>query len=227
MARHGVFLEQPERPEQQVFGGLAVHAMVRERASGSIDWAEVGSMVAQLHRLDPAEVAGCYPTPWCSSFPWWDFDVLLSDVASDLDPPALSGIERALARHRGWRDGVDEVVLCHGDVHPGNVIPTEAGPVLIDWDLMCLGPASWDHAPLMTWTDRWGGEAGVYEAFADGYGRSLRGDQVAEALAELRLVAATLMRVRAGRTDPGAAEEAEQRLRWWRGDRDAPMWRAA
>ena len=74
----------------------------------------------------------------------------------------------------------------------------------------------------MTWTERWGGEPGLYEAFADGYGRSLRGDPVAEALAELRLVAATLMRVRAGRNNPAAADEAERRLRWWRGDRDAP-----
>jgi hypothetical protein len=66
----------------------------------------------------------------------------------------------------------------------------------------------------------------VYEAFADGYGVSLRGEPVTEALAELRLVAATLMRVKAARFDPTAAAEAERRLRYWRGDPDAPAWTA-
>ncbi len=101
------------------------------------------------------------------------------------------------------------------------------GLLLLDWDLLCIGPAAWDHGPLMTWTERWGGEPGTYEAFAAGYGRSMRGDPVAEALAELRLVAATLMRLSAGRRQPGAAAEAEVRLRWWRGDPDAPAWQAA
>ena len=72
----------------------------------------------------------------------------------------------------------------------------------------------------MTWTQRWGGDPGIYESFAEGCGISLRGDPVAEALAELRLVAATLMRVRAAhaRIQPAAAE-AELRLRYWRGER--------
>jgi hypothetical protein len=54
----------------------------------------------------------------------------------------------------------------------------------------------------------------------------MRGDGVAEAIATLRLVAATLMRVRAGRHDEAARDEAEGRLRWWRGDADAPPWHA-
>lgn len=184
-------------------------------------------MVAHVHSLDPAEVAGRYPLPWCGSFPWWDFDTLLADVGPLLDEPARAGIDRALARHGEWHQHVERRVLCHGDVHPGNVIATAAGPVLLDWDLLCTGPAAWDHAPLMTWAERWGGEPGTYEAFAAGYGVSMRHDAVGEALAELRLAAATLMRVRAGRSDPAAAEEAERRLRYWRGEPDAPPWQAA
>ena len=78
----------------------------------------------------------------------------------------------------------------------------------------------------MTWTERWGGEPEIYETFASGYGRSFRADPVAEAIAELRLVAATLMRVRAARTSPDALAEAEARLRYWRGAIDAPQWHA-
>ena len=139
--------------------------------------------------------------------------------------PARAGIDAALDRWAGWvrwdeeADAAD-LVVCHGDVHPGNVVMTTDGPVLIDWDLMSRAPAGWDHAPLMTWTERWGGAPGVYEAFADGYGRSLRGDPVAEGYAELRLLAATLMRLRAGRSDPAARIEADRRLAYWRGDPD-------
>jgi hypothetical protein len=38
------------------------------------------------------------------------------------------------------------------------------------------------------------------------------------------LVAATLMRVAASIDDPRALPEAERRLRYWRGDPDAPPW---
>ena len=148
------------------------------------------------------------------------------DRALWLDAASRSAIQAAIDRdvplldaQRGGRP-----VVCHGDVHPGNVLQSDAGPVLLDWDLLCHGPAAWDHAPLMTWTQRWGGAPGIYESFADGYGRSQRGDDVAEAIAELRLVAATLMRLRAGRTDPVAMDEAQLRLRYWRGDADAPQW---
>ena len=76
----------------------------------------------------------------------------------------------------------------------------------------------------MRHAERWAGEPGSYEVFAEGYGRSMRADAAAEALAELRLVAATLMRLRAGRASGAARAEALRRLRYWRGDEDAPPW---
>lgn len=229
LAARGLRVPRMARDDVFVQAGLSVLAQVREHVVGEVDWAEIGAMVAQVHACsdeEVAEVRAHYPTPWCSSFPWWDFDAMLADVGPDLDPAARAGIDRALLA-RDWRDRVDRVVLCHGDVHPGNVLPTAAGPVLLDWDLVCLGPPAWDHGPLLNWAERWGGEPGMYDAFARGYGRSMRGDPVTESLADLRLVAATLMRVRAGRTDPVAAAEAERRLRFWRGDPDAPVWTAA
>jgi Ser/Thr protein kinase RdoA (MazF antagonist) len=183
-------------------------------------------MIAALHALPPPVDAAVLP--WCGDFPWWRFDQFAAPILAELDAEAAAGLERALHRHAGWvaaaRSG--PLVVCHGDVHPGNVVATDTGPVLLDWDLSCIGPAAWDHAPLMTWSERWGGAPGIYDAFAAGYGRSMRGDELAESLAELRLVAATLLRVRAGHDDPAAAAEAQQRLRHWRGDPDAPPWNA-
>jgi aminoglycoside phosphotransferase (APT) family kinase protein len=193
----------------------------------AVDWRAVGAAVRQVHALDPADVPAGYPVPDPSTFPWWAFDELLDDVADDLDPGAHDALRATIDRHRGWCELVRRsAVLCHGDVHPGNVLMSGSGALLVDWDLMCVADPAWDHAMLTTYAERWGGDAGAYPAFAEGYGRSLADDDLATTLAELRNVAATIMRVRAGRTDPAAAEEAARRLRWWRGDPDAPVWRA-
>lgn len=210
-------------------GRHVVVAVERLHPSGAaIDWHEVGAMVACLHRLDPRVVPAGYPRPRAIGFPWWSFDRLLEESAGLVDAKAFGSMRAMLERHRPAiaAGRAMPLVVCHGDVHPGNVVQTDVGPVLIDWDLLCSEPNGWDHAPLATWTQRWGGEPGMYEAFAAGYGADLRSEPYTAAIAELRLLAATLMRVRAGCDDPEAAVEAERRLQWWRGDPDAPMWRA-
>jgi hypothetical protein len=193
----------------------------------AVDWHAVGVAVRQVHGLAVDEVPDGYPVPVPSTFPWWSFDELLEDVAGELDPAAYDALRSTIDVHRGWRDAVGRSpVLCHGDVHPGNVLMSGSGAMLVDWDLMCVANPAWDHAMLTSFADRWGGDPHAYPAFAAGYGRSLADDELTTTLATLRNVAATLMRVRAGRTDPAAAAEAAARLRWWRGDPDAPVWRA-
>jgi hypothetical protein len=98
--------------------------------------------------------------------------------------------------------------------------------VLLDWDLLATAPPAWDHAMLVR-VERWGGDPAWYDGFARGYGAgSWREDPLTVAIAELRLVAATLMRLVAARADPTAAVEAEHRLAYWRGAADAPPWHA-
>ena len=228
LARHllasGMHVPAPIGDEVVEHEGLSVTAWQRiEEIDQPIDWAGVGAMVRAVHEHDPASVPAGYPMPSPATFPWWDFDALLVDEAGEIDGPALEGLRGAVERHRSWST-FDRVALCHGDVHPGNVMMTSDGPVLLDWDLLCLAPPAWDHAPLLTLAERWGGDARVYDDFARGYGHSFRDDPTAEGYAELRLVAATLLRVRAGRTDERAHLEAQRRLAYWRGDPDAPLW---
>jgi uncharacterized protein (TIGR02172 family) len=44
--------------------------------------------------------------------------------------------EKVLARLKGLPEGSK---LCHGDYHPGNVLITSRGPVVIDWMTACCG----------------------------------------------------------------------------------------
>jgi hypothetical protein len=228
LTRIGLRVPRYLHEEPFTTGGHAVFAIAAIDDVEPIGWEDVGEMIAVLHHTDVSDIPAGYPLPFCGDFPWWNFASLIGEVGSDLDARSSAAIEAAISRslpvladQRRQR-----MVVCHGDVHPGNVIQSADGPVLLDWDLLCRGPAAWDHAPLMTWTGRWGGEPGTYEAFAEGYGRSMDDDPVARAIAELRLVAATLMRVSAARHSPAAAAEAELRLQYWRGDGDAPQWHA-
>lgn len=192
-----------------------------------VDWVAVGEAVARIHTIHPSELPAAYPLPSPTTFPWWDFDALLEVVADCIDDAALDGLTSTIRQGTGWREVVGKgAVVCHGDVHPGNVLMTVDGPVLIDFDLLCHAAPAWDHAMLTTFATRWGGADDVYPAFAEGYGRSLAPDALTTTIASLRNVAATLMRVRAGITDEAARVEAERRLRFWRGDPDAPQWSA-
>jgi Ser/Thr protein kinase RdoA (MazF antagonist) len=229
LASVGVRVPAPAREHALRDGDLAVTAWERLiPIDAEPDWREVGAMVARVHGLAPDVLPPAYPLPRGEEFPWWRFDALLDDVGELLDRPARRGIEAALDQYGAWADRVAprDRVVCHGDVHPGNVMATATGTVLLDWDLLCLAPPAWDHAALLPWSSRWGGPPHWYADFAAGYGTSMSGDPVARALAELRLVAATLMRVRAGRADPAAMPEAQLRLSYWRGDPNAAPWSA-
>ena len=226
LAGEGIRVPRPLRDDVVAVDGCSVTCWERIRSSGAaIDWRRVGAMVRTLQSLDPSSLPEFVPLPSPTALPWWDFDSMLALVGGALDDDARVGVERVIERHRGW-DAFRERVVCHGDVHPGNVMMDADGAVLLDWDLLCLAPPGWDHAMMLTWASRWGGDVDAYPAFAAGFGRTMVDDEDAIAFAELRLVAATLLRVRASMADPSARMEAELRLRFWRGDTDAPEWTA-
>ncbi len=228
MADHGVPVVRPIDGAAIDIEDYAVTAWERiEPVDDPIDWRSIGAAIRRIHRLDPGVIPRDYPVPLPTTFPWWDFDTLLASVIDLIDDAALVGLRRTIDAGRWWTSAIEEdAVVCHGDVHPGNVLVSARGPLLIDFDLLCRAAPAWDHALLTTYAGRWGGDPNVYPEFADGYGCSLVEDALTNTVASLRNVAATLMRVRAGITDGAARAEAERRLRYWRGEPDAPPWRA-
>lgn len=65
-------------------------------------------------------------------------------------PPSVR--EHILARLHRLPDGS---VLCHGDLHPGNILLSERGPVVIDWENASLGSPVADVARSVLITRGW------------------------------------------------------------------------
>lgn len=195
-----------------------------------IDYQQVGAAIARLHRIDTGWLPPRVRLAWCGQADWLQLEsvYMRAAAAGVVDSHDLAVLAREYEALADWQQQArtEPDVVCHGDVHPQNVLMRNDGQaVILDWDSLCLGPAAWDHAPLLTWEERWGGEAGTYEAFAAGYGADLRGSPVAQLLARVRLLAPTLNKIMQGAQDDERAAEARRRVRYWRGDPDAPPWR--
>lgn len=196
----------------------------------TIDYQQLGAAIARLHRLDDGQLPPRLSLPWCGEADWLQLESVYARAAAAgvVDSDDLAVLARECAALADWQKQArtEPAVVCHGDVHPQNVLMRSNGEVaILDWDSLCLGPAAWDHAPLLTWEDRWGGEAGTYVAFAAGYGTDLRESSAAQLLARVRLLAPTLNKIAQGANDAERATEAQRRMRYWRGDPHAPQWR--
>jgi Ser/Thr protein kinase RdoA (MazF antagonist) len=194
-----------------------------------IDFEQLGEIVARLHRVAPARLKEVTALPFCGDAAWLavEQNLALADAANVVDADGMAALSRQCLALRGWQDRArqDVLVVCHGDVHPQNVLMKGDEVVILDWDSICVGPPAWDHAALMSWPDRWGGAAETYSDFARGYDADLRESLLARELATLRLLAPTINMIINAGSDPAAyAAEAKARMRYWLGDPAAPAW---
>jgi Ser/Thr protein kinase RdoA (MazF antagonist) len=119
-----------------VLGRLDGPTLVQATRSGAVTFAEAGAIIASLglavHRMSP-------PREALHLRGWMDTAFRLSD---DIAPRHIaSGVLALIDRLQQPGDG-----LCHGDIHPNNVIMTADGPRLIDWTFSIRAPAALEHA---------------------------------------------------------------------------------
>ena len=197
-------------------------------AGVAIDGERLGRTVARLHQLGAPALGMTSSLPEYRSFPWLDLQNSLSTIAPSgaVTPTQLKVLIReADALANWWIEATPYgVVTCHGDVHPNNVLVTASRQFLLDWDSICLGPPQLDHATLLTWETRWGGQPGLYSAFARGYGHDFSNDPVTVLLGRFRNLVATINMVVRSIADASVRAESQIRLRWWTGERNAPQW---
>jgi aminoglycoside phosphotransferase (APT) family kinase protein len=109
----------------------------------------------------------------------------LADLHRRLDGVVIA--ESATRSSVPGTKGVTPFGLLHGDLHPGNVMLTRAGPVLIDWSNYRIGPREVDLA--ITWILL--ACFGHDEPAAAGVSSALRATLVGQFLAEVDRTAAT------------------------------------
>jgi Ser/Thr protein kinase RdoA (MazF antagonist) len=118
-----------------VLGRLDGPTLLQLTRSGGVTFAQAGAILASLglsvHRMSP-------PPGAFHLRRWMDTAFRLS---GDIVPKHIvSGIRALIDRLQQPGDG-----LCHGDIHPENVIMTADGPRLIDWTFSIRAPAAFDH----------------------------------------------------------------------------------
>lgn len=128
--------------------------------------------------------------------------------------------ERLELKLRRIKSTLGEGVV-HGDAQLGNVLVSDRGPLLVNFEHAGIGPREWDLIPRALLLERFGGSVRDWELFSAGYGFDVRrwpGYSTCLAARALWLTCAALASYNENRA------EAEVRLRYWRGDRKAPAW---
>lgn len=155
------FSRRPGLAAPQVLGS-APDLLALEALAGR-PWAAVGgdTGVAHLHRLGQA-IAHLHELPvaatagLCSTFSRLRADRIVTSagLVARARPDVAAAVD-AVARRLMARPPTGEVVLLHGDCHPGNALlaPEPAGPVsvgIIDLDQAGVGQPAADLASLLT-----------------------------------------------------------------------------
>ena len=130
------------RPTSSSDGDLSVTAWERlEPIAGEPGLAAVGAMVRPRPRLPrPTLPAGVPAAAVRRRSRGGGSTTCSTSVGPRSTTGARVGLAAAIERHGAGPTERSTRVVCHGDVHPGNVMMTADGPVLLDWDLLCLGP---------------------------------------------------------------------------------------
>lgn len=120
--------------------------------------------------------------------------------------------------------GLPECVV-HGDAWVGNVARTAAGPLLLDFERVSLGPPEWDlvsTAVKLTTTGAVSSEE--YSAFCDFYGTDVTEWEGYELFAGARELRMTTYAAQHAATHAEWQEEAQHRVDCLRGRAGSPPW---
>ena len=124
---------------------IEAQVMMRARASG-VPVPEVfdvsGSDIVMERAVGPTMLDAVGSRPWtvvaCARLL-----ARLHGIVHQVPASALDGLDLPT---RFWNSPADGDVLLHRDLHPMNVILTQSGPVIIDWEGATRGPAIADVA---------------------------------------------------------------------------------
>ncbi len=182
-----------------------------------VEPAVLGALAARLHRatagLDPRGVVGCDPVGAALA----QLEVAIPIGATSDDELAV--LRRAATRLEPvWQAALDgaradgDGAVLHGDLHAGNVVIGDRGPVLVDLELAGWGPPAYDAAPTVAFVRWYGSPAADAAAFDEAYGAPLTGAARDGSLEEVWALWSTCWCVANRHRSPALEEEARIRL---------------
>ena len=209
-----------DEPFEQPAGQVTLWRWIEAAQQDRVDHRCFGAAIRRLHQGVTAEqwlAAGARPILETFSHRLQNnLDVL---TAAGFDPSVVELLRRqgatwAEVARSSLPTPLGQVAL-HGDPHPGNVISTEGGCVLVDWEFASVGPGEWDHSHLLMHVRRGQAPQRRYDEFAAGYGEDIRSWKGTEAWIRLHEVLATARMATANVRDDTLAPRLEERLAWW------------
>lgn len=181
-----------------------------------VDAAVLGALATRLHRatggLDRRGVVACDPLGAALS------QLEVAIPAGSTSDDELGILRRAATRLEPvWQAAVDAAAhdggaVLHGDLHAGNVVIGQQGPVLVDLELAGWGPPAYDAAPTVAFVRWYDSPARAIDAFDEAYGAPLTAAARAGSLDEVWALWSTCWCVANRHRSPELEEEAQVRL---------------
>jgi hypothetical protein len=155
-----------------------------EESFGQADRDQVLELIVRLHGVPIDEIRSPatdgFVIPWLDELDQsWHCDDEsgpkgpYAATASQLLIDNGAGIRRLIARYRTlvarYLSDPGPAVVTHGEIHPGNVMMTSKGWMIIDWDTVMLAPPERD-----LWRLAQGGDGSVLRAYAKATGMTPR-----------------------------------------------------
>jgi aminoglycoside phosphotransferase (APT) family kinase protein len=133
-------------------------------------WTDLATLLRRLHGLPDAPF----------ELPTFDpFGMLPTRIAAAADS-VRKDVDFLATRYEALRAQYADLNfpspfgLIHGDAHPGNLMFEGIQPVLLDLEVVAIGPQEWDLTPAALSVERFGLPLAEYSAFAHAYGRDVR-----------------------------------------------------
>ena len=104
---------------------------------------QLANHAAALHRIDPSPVRDQLRRDSTGGDDIDDLLRRLCDLTSAIDRPNLA---RTAAHLRQRRPPTDTLVICHGDLHPFNILAHPDGDTVLDWSATRLANPAYDIA---------------------------------------------------------------------------------
>ena len=207
----------------EVFGH-PVNVWERFRPVREPDHEDAGFLARMFHDLTDT---------YGGSLPMWEPVGPLSERLDTFEPDAVvdrAALDVLLRRKDALLEaaGSWEPVLpygpLHGDIHLGNIIVSENGPALIDYDRICFGLREWDLVSAYAAYRLFGHPKQGWQNFSGAYGFDLTDWVHAENVLEMRALFMLSWLMNLDRT-PQNVEEITRRLKYFT-DREKgyPVW---